>query len=74
MKKRRLLLDEFKAGIWTRAEYQREVRELDGRPTPAATESSAPTNSSQSPQGSLSPRWRIEDDDELLEVDDNLSS
>ena len=65
MKKRRLLLEEFKAGIWTRAEYHKEVRDLDGRPAPATAESSTSGRSS-------SPRWQIEDKDQLPQEDEDI--
>jgi hypothetical protein len=71
MKKRRLLLEEFKAGIWTREEYQKEVRDLDGRPAPPTTEpSTSGSNTSGSSGHSSSPPWQIEDEDQLPEEDD----
>ena len=71
MKKCRLLLEEYKAGIWTCDEYQKKVHELDGQQTSAVAESSSHgSTSANSPQSLQSPCWWIEDEDELPEEDD----
>ncbi|KIK73645.1 hypothetical protein PAXRUDRAFT_20645 [Paxillus rubicundulus Ve08.2h10] len=35
VKKHQLLLEEFKAGVWNREEYQEELRKLEGGEPPA---------------------------------------
>jgi hypothetical protein len=62
-KRRKLLLSEFQAGVWTREEYRTEVRKLD-EPNTLAAAPSVPR--------SASPEWIMGKDGELPEDDDNL--
>lgn len=52
-KKRAVLLEEFKMGIWTREEYREKVGDLDASPA-------------HKKKREVSPAWDIEDDDTSL--------
>jgi len=64
LKKRKLLLEELKLGVWTKAEYRVELRKL------LSDDASQPTL--QSPERSVSPAWDIENGDGLPDNDDDL--
>ena len=87
LKRRRLLMDEFKCGIWTAQQYRKKVEALEASENDADKENSEPSTSSDplSPfstptpapaQSSRlrtpSPPWDIEDDDASLCSDDDM--
>lgn len=66
LKKRTLLMDEYKAGLWTLEEYRQNVADLNP-PKPAPITSTSQTLRSRSP----SIEWDIEQEDGTLpEVSD----
>ncbi|KAF7972866.1 hypothetical protein HWV62_16910 [Athelia sp. TMB] len=65
VRKQELLLQEFKAGIWSRGEYRRELKKLKREVTPEPV----PSEPSASPR-EPSPEWQVNENGSLIDEDE----
>lgn len=67
LRKRELLLREFKAGIWSKHGYHRELKKMKREATPEPS----PSEHSTPPPRQNSPNWQLNENGSLFDEDED---